>query len=441
MAESARLQDATAKGGEPALDHALNVATILRELKLDAECLVACLLVPVASGHDALVEIRDRFGARMAELADGVARMAMIESLDGDGARADGPAQLEGLRKMLLAMVEDIRVVLIKLAERTQALRFLMNGDDAQLRRDSGARVARPLRAARQSARRVAVEVGARRPGAARARARDYKRIAKLLDEKRSSTASATSSRGRDACSAELARARHQRRGHRPAEAHLQHLQQDAPQGSRASTRSTTSAPCASWSTTSSDCYAALGIVHHLWTPLPREFDDYIAKPKANDYRSLHTAVIGPEGKPLEVQIRTLEMHQHSEYGVAAHWRYKEGARSGAPRSRLRRQDRVAAADARLEGRGRRRAAIGSRAFRSEPLHRHDLRADAAGQGRRSAARRDADRFRVSRAYDPRPSLPRRARQRRDGAAQHALQNGQRSRSSRRSRAARRATG
>jgi GTP pyrophosphokinase len=222
---------------------------------------------------------------------------------------------------MLLAMVEDIRVVLIKLAERTQALRHLMSGDET-LRRQAAREVTdlfAPL------ANRLGVwqlkweledlALRALEPGV-------YKEIARSLDERRLDRQRyieeviATLSRelrdgGIDADV--TGRPKHitsiwnkmRRKGVGIDELYdiraVRVLVADV-----------------------KECYTALGIVHHLWTPLPGEFDDYIAKPKANDYRSLHTAVIGPEGKPLEVQIRTRDMHHHSEFGVAAHWRYKE---------------------------------------------------------------------------------------------------------------------
>ena len=320
-----RLQDATAKGGEQAFDHALNVATILRELKLDAECLVACLLVPVASGHDALVEIRDRFGARVAELADGVARMAMIESLNGDGARADGPAQLEGLRKMLLAMAQDVRVVLIKLADHMQSMRYLVKCDDVQLRHDM-ARLTRDLFA--PLANRLGVwqlkweleDLALRilEP-------ETYKRIANLLDEKRSDREryiEAAAERLR----AEFSRARIKADvSGRPK--HIYSIYNKMRRKAVAFDAVYDVRAVRVLVDGIDECYAALDVVHRLWTPLPGEFDDYIAKPKGNDYRSLHTAVTGDDGKPLEIQIRTFEMHQHAEFGVAAHWRYKEGSR------------------------------------------------------------------------------------------------------------------
>lgn len=320
------LHEETAKGGEPALEHVLNTASLLRDLKLDAECLVASLLVPLAAKHDAVVEMRDRFGPRIAELADGVARMAMIGSL-GDRARnSDAPAQLEGLRKMLLAMAQDVRVVLIKLAEHTQTLRFVVKCDDAQLRHDT-ARLARDIYA--PLANRLGVwqlkweleDLALRilEP-------ETYKRIAGLLDEKRSgreqyiekAIVRLREELARAGIKAEISgRPKHiysiynkmRRKG----------VDFDALYDVRAVRVLVGDIK---------DCYAALDLVHRLWNPLPGEFDDYIAKPKGNDYRSLHTAVIGAEGKPLEIQIRTNEMHQHAEYGVAAHWRYKEGVHS-----------------------------------------------------------------------------------------------------------------
>ncbi|MBK9676157.1 MAG: bifunctional (p)ppGpp synthetase/guanosine-3',5'-bis(diphosphate) 3'-pyrophosphohydrolase [Betaproteobacteria bacterium] len=328
-----RVGNTTGRDGEPLQERALGTATILAGLKLDAGAVRAALLLglPGAGAFD-VEAVTDAFGADVAALVAGVARMDDIRALPATGSADDRSAQAERLRKMLLAMVEDIRVVLIKLAERTQALRFLMTcGDGAQALRERTAHEVLELFA--PLANRLGVwqlkweledlSLRALEP-------ETYKTIARMLDERRLDR-----SRYIDEVVATLKR-------------------ELAAAGIRAEVTGRPKHIYSIWNKMRrkqsgidtlydiravrilvddvKDCYAALGIVHHLWTPLPREFDDYIAKPKANDYRSLHTAVIGPEDKPLEVQIRTFEMHQHSEYGVAAHWRYKEGAHKGVRR-------------------------------------------------------------------------------------------------------------
>ena len=320
---AARVGEATAADGEKLADRALGIAGIVAGLKLDPASIRGALLsvLPTAKAFDA-DEVATRFGADVAGLVAGVARMDSIRARSIGATPEERAAQSENLRKMLLAMVEDIRVVILKLAERLQALRWLMSGD-APERRTTAREV---LELYAPLANRLGVwqlkweledlSLRATEPDT-------YKEIAKLLDERRLDRQryieDVVATLKRELAAAHIAadvsgRPKHifsiwtkMRRKQAGIDAlydirAVRILVDDVKQ-----------------------CYTALGIVHHLWTPLPGEFDDYIAKPKANDYRSLHTAVIGPEGKPLEVQIRTREMHQHSEYGVAAHWRYKEG--------------------------------------------------------------------------------------------------------------------
>ncbi len=321
-----RCGDARTRDGERLVDRAAGAATILAGLRLDTDTVRAALLIglPAARAFDA-EEVAAKLGADVAALVAGVARMDEIRALPDAGGPEERAAQAERLRKMLLAMVEDIRVVLVKLAERTQALRYLMTGGAESA--DARQRAAREvLDLFAPLANRLGVwqikweledlSLRALEP-------ETYKTIARMLDERR------------------LDRERY-------IESVVAMLKRElAAAGIKAEVSGRPKHIYSIWNKMRrkqagidtlydiravrvlvddvKDCYAALGIVHHLWTPLPREFDDYIAKPKSNDYRSLHTAVIGPEGKPLEVQIRTFEMHQHSEYGVAAHWRYKEG--------------------------------------------------------------------------------------------------------------------
>src|SRR5512135_2794993 len=308
----ARLGEARGPDGEPLIETALGTASILAAQRLDPDSLTAALLLglPNVPGFDA-------------------ARMDSVHAVAAGADAHERALQAENLRKMLLAMVEDIRVVLIKLAERTQAMRWLMTTDEGRRRAvarevmDVYAPLANRLGVWQLKWELEDLSLRALEPD-------EYRRIARLLDERRldreryieNVIATLKGELAAVGLEAEVSgRPKHiysifnkMRRKNTGIEA-LYDIR--AVRILVGSVR---------------DCYTALGVVHQLWTPLPGEFDDYIAKPKANNYRSLHTAVIGPEGKALEVQIRTREMHRHSEFGVAAHWRYKEADASAGRR-------------------------------------------------------------------------------------------------------------
>jgi GTP pyrophosphokinase len=314
--------------GEPAIDHALGLAANLASLRLDAAARAAGLLYAVPEYlADAGERLAAQFDATVAALVAGVWKLNRLRVVTrGLGAQGQKEAarqtQTEVLRNMLLAMVEDIRVVLIRLASRTQTLRFLAHAPD-ELRRpmaretlDIYAPLANRLGVWQLKWELEDLSFRFLEPEL-------YKRIAKMLDERRvereTFIAEAIGALSRALAAAGVraevsGRPKHifsiyskmQEKGLDFAELYdvrgLRVLVDDVQY-----------------------CYTALGVVHDLWPPIPQEFDDYIARPKGNDYRSLHTAAVGPDGRALEVQIRTHEMHRHAELGVAAHWRYKEG--------------------------------------------------------------------------------------------------------------------
>jgi GTP pyrophosphokinase len=323
---SEHLGDRYRRTGESFLSHAVAVASIVGGLKLDRDTLVASLLhdLPWFEGFDADALART-FGDDVATLVDGTARMAVVSDLHPDPRNNDSGDRVEALRKMLLAMARDIRVVFIVLAERLHDMRAMKALDEAECR--AIARETQDLHA--PLANRLGIWQIKWELEDLCFRYLDpvtYKRIAKLLAEKRvdreryiaevrDELAAALDNAG---VVADVAgRPKHiysiwrkmQRKGlgfHELFDIRaVRVLVNDVAQ-----------------------CYAALGVVHALWQPIPREFDDYIATPKDNNYQSLHTAVVGPEGKNVEIQIRTKEMHQQAELGVAAHWRYKEGVGS-----------------------------------------------------------------------------------------------------------------
>jgi len=305
-------------------DAGLEMAGILGGLHMDEEVLIAAVIYrAVREERVAINKVESSLGSEVASLVQGVLRMAAISSLrtETEPVLGQGNAQVENIRKMLVAMVDDVRVGLIKLAERTQAIRAVKNHSDPEKQK----RVAREVfEIYAPLAHRLGIgqikweleDVSFRylEPEA-------YASIAKMLDGKRLDrdryigevvdvVESQLKEAGIDAVVS--GRAKHiysiwrkmQRKNLAFDQVYdIRALRIMVPQ--------------------LKDCYASLGIIHTLWRNITREFDDYIANPKDNGYRSLHTAVIGPNAKVLEVQIRTNDMHEASELGVCAHWLYK----------------------------------------------------------------------------------------------------------------------
>jgi len=307
--------------GEPYIAHPVAVAQILADLHMDAPTIVAAILHDVIEDtQTAKAEIAERFGADVAELVDGVSKLDHIQF------RSRAEAQAESFRKMLLAMVRDIRVIMVKLADRTHNMRTL--GAVPPAKRRTVARetleIYAPIanRLGIHSIKSELEELGfkALYPGRHRiiekaikkARGNQKQFVGKIADNLRSALEKG-GVQGRVV----------------GREKHLYSVYQKM-RRKRAPLTSIVDVFGFRIVVDSADtCYRVLGIVHSLYRPMPGRFKDYIAIPRINGYQSLHTTLFGPNGMPIEVQIRTEEMHRVAESGIAAHWQYKAGDDQG----------------------------------------------------------------------------------------------------------------
>ena len=312
--------------GERTLDHAVGMALLASGLELDADARLAALLFAIGDHiKDPGERVATEFGNAAAEIVNSLMRLKLLHPLTRAASAAEVQSQTEVLRKMLLAMATDIRVVVLRLASRLQTMRYLANhpGDERDDMARESLAVYAPL-ANRLGVWQVKWEL--EDLSFRFLEPQTYKRIAKMLDEKRIEREQfiehATTRLRSDLAALGLTAEVYGRPKHIYSiwnKMQAKNLDFEQVYDVRAVRIIVDGIK---------DCYTALGIVHHLWQPIHGEFDDYISHPKGNYYRSLHTAVRAEDGRSLEVQIRTREMHDHAELGVAAHWRYKESGTS-----------------------------------------------------------------------------------------------------------------
>src|ERR1700747_2975993 len=313
--------------GEPYLVHPLEVALVLAEMKMDPVAIVACVLqASVEDKTITIVDIRKEFGEQVAHIVEGVTKISKIDFATKE------EQQAENLRKMMLAMVDDIRVVMIKLADRLHNMRTLEH-----LAPDRQQTIAKETREIYGP---IAHRLGM---GKIRGELEDlgfkyldpiaYEQVKQAVESHRKvgeAFLSRVEGVVRDQLKEAGITAKVESRTKRFYSIHKKLVRQriNVDQvydlyAMRIITRSV------------QDCYAVLGIIHNVWRPVPGRIKDFIAMPRPNFYQSLHTSVITEDGTPFEVQIRTEEMHKMAEEGIAAHWKYKDGAVSAQEEQRV----------------------------------------------------------------------------------------------------------
>ena len=310
------------RSGEDFIHHPWGAAKICAELHLDEQTIAAALLHDVVEDTDTdIKEVRDEFGDEIAQLVEGVTKLTRIQFQSREQAEA------ENYRKMIVAMAQDVRVILIKLADRLHNMRTIEYlGKQKQVQKAKETlEVYAPL-AHRLGINKLKWEL--EDLAFATLHPRKYEEIKAMVSERRADReehvreAAMTLQRELEKVDipADIAgRAKHfysiydkmAKKGREFNEiydltAMRVIVERSGEEGAR-------------------DCYGALGLIHSLWKPMPGRFKDYVAMPKLNGYQALHTTVVGPEGRPLEIQVRTREMHETAEFGVAAHWGYKSG--------------------------------------------------------------------------------------------------------------------
>jgi GTP pyrophosphokinase len=307
--------------GEEFVKHAVEVATILAQLKLDSASIAAGLIHDVVEDTAvSLAEVEERFGEEVAAVVDGVTKIGKVRF------RSHTEHQVENYRKLLLSMAQDARVILIKLADRLHNMRTLEHLPPEKQRRIAAetleifAPLAHRLGMAALKWELEDLSFKFLEPEA-------YKELRRKVQQRR---------RERERQILELKRPLEEEleRAGIPCEVtgrpkHLFSIYKKMKRRDRSYEEIYDLMAMRVTTDSIQHCYAALGVIHNRWTPIQERFHDYIATPKLNMYRSLHTTIFGPGGRRYEIQIRTEEMHRTAEYGIAAHWRYKEGQDDG----------------------------------------------------------------------------------------------------------------